>query len=122
MKRVATNARKRSNMTKREMFMAVIEGNVTEEVIKGFKAEIDKMDARNAKRAETPSKRQKENAPLIEAIHGILTNEPQTAAEIAEKVGVSTQKASALLRGIEGLAVTEVKVKGKGKVKGYALA
>ena len=45
-----------------------------------------------------------------------------TAAEIAEKVNISVQKCSALLRQIEGLAVSEIKVKGKGKVKGYALA
>jgi DNA-binding transcriptional regulator GbsR (MarR family) len=52
----------------------------------------------------------------------VLTNEPMTASEVAEKVGVSTQKASALLRQIGGLEVTELKVKGKGKVKGYAIA
>jgi DNA-binding transcriptional regulator GbsR (MarR family) len=45
-----------------------------------------------------------------------------TASDVAEKVEISVQKASALLRQIDGLNVSEIKVKGKGKVKGYALA
>lgn len=109
-------------MTKREMFIAIVNGNVTEEVKAMAQAEIEKMDARNAKRRETPSKKAVVNAVIITKISEVLTKEPQTASAIAEKVGISTQKASALLRQIEGLSVTEVKVKGKGKVKGYALA
>lgn len=109
-------------MTKREMFEAIINGNVTEEVIAMAQSEIEKMNARNAKRRETPSKKALANVEVIGKITEVLTHEPQTASEVAEKVEISTQKASALLRQIEGLTVTEVKVKGKGKVKGYALA
>ena len=109
-------------MTKREMFEAIVNGNVTEEVITMAQSEIDKMDARNAKRRETPSKKALANVEVIGKITEVLTHEPQTASEVAEKVEISTQKASALLRQIDGLTVTEVKVKGRGKVKGYALA
>ena len=109
-------------MTKREMFEAIVNGNVTEEVIAMAQSEIEKMNARNAKRRETPSKKALANVEVIGKITEVLTHEPQTASEVAEKVEISTQKASALLRQIDGLTVTEVKVKGKGKVKGYALA
>lgn len=109
-------------MTRREMFEAIVNGNVTEEVIAMAQNEITKMDERNAKRKNSPSKKSVENEPIKAKISEVLTNTPQSASEIAEKVEISTQKASALLRQIEGLSVTEIKVKGKGKVKGYALA
>lgn len=83
--------------------------------------EIAKLDARNASRKDKPSKKSLENEPIKEAIKSLLIEEPMTASEIAEKVNISVQKASALLRQIDGLTVTEVKVKGKGKVKGYSL-
>lgn len=109
-------------MTKREMYEAIINGNVNEEVIEMAKSEIIKMDEKNAKRKNTPSKVAIANEPIKAKIKEILTHEPQSASEVAEKVEISVQKASALLRQIDGLAVSEIKVKGKGKVKGYALA
>lgn len=109
-------------MTKREMFEAIVNGNITEEVITMAQNEIVKMDERNAKRKNAPSKTAIANEPIKAKIKKVLTSEPQTASEIAEKVEISTQKCSALLRQIDGLTVTEVKVKGKGKVNGYALA
>lgn len=109
-------------MTRREMFEAIVNGNITDEVVEMAQNEIVKMDERNAKRKNTPSKTALANEPIKASIVEVLTHEPQSASEIAEKVEISTQKCSALLRQIEGLAVTEIKVKGKGKVKGYALA
>lgn len=109
-------------MTKREMFEAIVNGNVTDEVVEMARVEIEKLDARNAKRRNTPSKTAVANEPIKAKIVEVLTDEPQTASEIATKVEISVNKASALLRQIDGLTVTEVKVKGKGKVKGYALA
>ena len=108
-------------MTKREMFEAIVNGNVTDEVVEMARVEIEKLDARNAKRRNTPSKTAVANEPIKAKIVEVLTNEPQTASEIATKVEISVNKASALLRQIDGLTVTEVKVKGKSKVKGYAL-
>ena len=109
-------------MTKREMFEAIINGNINEEIVEMAKSEIIKMDEKNAKRKNTPSKTALANEPIKAEIAKVLTNEPQSASAIAEKVNISVQKCSALLRQIEGLAVSEIKVKGKGKVKGYALA
>ena len=109
-------------MTKREMYEVIANGNINDEVIEMAKNELVKMDERNAKRKNTPSKTALANEPIKAEIVKVLTQEPQSASEIAEKVGISTQKCSALLRQIDGLEVSELKVKGKGKVKGYAVA
>ena len=82
--------------------------------------EIAQLDIRNAKRAERPSKKAQENEPIKAEIAKVLTDEPMLASAIAEKIGISTQKASALLRQMD-VKVTDVKVKGKGTQKGYAL-
>jgi predicted Rossmann fold nucleotide-binding protein DprA/Smf involved in DNA uptake len=108
-------------MTKREFYEAVMAlENVDAELVLFAENEINKMNERNAKRKSTPSKTAIANEPIKAQIVEVLTETPQSASEIAEKVGISTQKCSALLRQIEGLTVTEIKVKGKGKVKGYA--
>lgn len=110
-----------TNMTKREFFEAVMAlENVDAELVLFAEQEIEKMNERNAKRKSTPSKTAIANEPIKAQIVEVLTETPQSASEIAEKVGISTQKCSALLRQIENLTVTELKVKGKGKVKGYA--
>lgn len=109
-------------MTRREFFEAVMAVEGIEVELHDFAAnEIEKLNARNAKRSSTPSKRSLANEPIKEEIVKVLTHDAQSASEIAEKVGISTQKSSSLLRQIDGLSVSELKVKGR-KVKGYALA
>lgn len=103
----------------------VIAESANEEVKAFAQKEVEKMDERNARRSATPSKTAIANEPIKAEIVKFLGNhydDVLTASDVAEAVGISTQKASALLRQIDGLTVTEVKVKGKGKVKGYALA
>lgn len=103
----------------------VIAESANEEVKAFAQKEVEKMDERNARRSVNPSKTQIANEPIKAKIVKHLGGHYEdvlTASEIAEAVGISTQKASALLRQIDGLTVTEVKVKGKGKVKGYSLA
>ena len=116
-------------MTNREFFTAIVNASDVEptetqwEELKAFATEaIAKLDARNAKRANTPSKTQKENAPLIEKIASLLTSEPKLASELAKEMEISTQKASALVKKVEGVSVCDVKVKGKGTQKGYYFA
>ena len=109
-------------MTNREFFNAVISAEINDEVIAHAKESLEKLDIRNAKRAERPSKIQKANEPIIKAIADLLTNEPMLASEIAEKCEISTQKASALVKKVEGVSVCDVKVKGKGTQKGYFFA
>ena len=116
-------------MTNREFFTAIVNAYDVEpteaqwEELKAFATEaIEKLDARNAKRANTLSKTQKENAPLIEKIATLLTSEPKLASTLATEMGISTQKASALVKKVEGVSVCDVKVKGKGTQKGYYFA
>ena len=108
-------------MTTREFFTAIANGNITENEIAFAKSAIVKLDERNAKRAAKPSKKAIENEPLKAEIKKVLTAQPQTASVIAEKVNLSTQKVSALLRQMEGIAVVDVKVPKKGTQKGYSI-
>ena len=109
-------------MTNRDFYNAVINANINEEMSSFATEAIAKLDERNAKRASKPSKKSLENEPIKAKILEVLSTEPKVASEVAELVGISTQKASALLRQIEGLEVSEVKVPKRGKMKGYALA
>ena len=109
-------------MTNREFYTAVIADTQNEE-LKAFATEaIAKLDERNAKRASKPSAKQKENEPIVKAISEVLTDEPMLASKIAELCEISTQKASALVKKVEGVQSVDVKVKGKGTQKGYFLA
>lgn len=117
-------------MTIREFMTAVIavEG-MPADLCQFAESEIAKLDARNAKRAEKPSKTALANEPikvelfdLLEEMGGV-----HTASAVVEKLEgkYSVQKVSSLLRQLasEGkLSVVEVKVKGKGKQKGYTIA
>ena len=112
-------------MIKREFFNAIINGKITDEVITMAKEEIEKLDARNEKRRNTMTKEQTANegvkAQIVEFIGDKTT---VVASEIAQGVGVSTQKVSDLCKQLvdEGkLTVADVKVKGKGSVKGYTV-
>jgi len=109
-------------MTKREFLNAVIAETQNVELANFAVTELEKLDARNAKRASKPSKRSLANAPLIEKIKGLLTSEPMLASEVANALEISPQKASALLKQIEGISVVDVKVKSKGTQKGYFFA
>ena len=111
-------------MTNREFYTAVSTNAITEDVIAHAVTALEKLDAANEARKNKPSKKATENAPILEALTNALTIEPKVAADLAAEVGITTQKASALLRqlALDGVAVaTDVKVPKKGKVKGYAL-
>ena len=118
-------------MTKREFLnevIAVIDGTSEVDVLelKEFaKAEIVKLDERNANRSAKPTKAQIENKSIKEKILEVLsTGERMVASTIAEKVEISTQKASALCRQLvesNKLKVEEVKIPRKGKQKAYSI-
>lgn len=119
-----------ANMTKREFLKAIASMNgIDAELSLYAEQELKKMDEKNEKRRNSPSKKAQENEPIKKAIVEFLKDkeEPITASAIAENVEgcTSTQKASALCRQLvaEGkLTAVEVKVKGKGKQKGYNVA
>ena len=120
-------------MTKREFFVKVAAGEMTEEM-QTFAAEaLVKMDAtleaRKGKLSEKEQAKRDANVALATRVaHEILGAEAKTAtdvaAELTELLGeeVKVQKASALCRkAVElGLAVqTEVKIPKKGTQKAY---
>lgn len=111
-------------MTNREFYQAVI-NEVANEELKAFAQDaIAKLDKRNENRSNKPSKTQIANEPIKKVIAELLTDKPMSATEIAGKVEISTQKASALCRQLvnDGVAkVTDVK-SNKRVVKGYAKA
>ena len=101
-------------MTQRDFYNAVI-ATVDNDELKAFATDaIAKLDERNAKRASKPSKTQIANEPIIKAIASVLTDEPMLASKIAELCEISTQKASALVKKVDGVQSVDVKVKGKG--------
>ena len=114
-------------MTNREFLNAVIALSASEEITEHAKAMIASLDKKNAARTSKPSKTQLENAPIKEAILGVIAemNAEASASVLLERLNISAQKASSLCRQLveEGkLSKGERKEKGKGLVKVYSLA
>ena len=110
-------------MTKREFLMKVRD-EVKDETLSAYADyELRKMDEANEKRKARPTKAQKENGPLMEALRGALKDGDLTAKMGAEKLQVSTQKASALFRGLEklGIVTSRVEKVGSATAKVYSL-
>ena len=109
-------------MTKREFYVAIANGEMNDEVKATAEKKKKKMNEANEKRKNTLSKKQEENEAVKVEMLTHLDTEPKTATTIGELMGISTQKASALLRQLvnDGKATaTEVKITGKGKQKAY---
>lgn len=116
-----------TEMTMKTFMTAVLNTKgITPEMETFAKAEIAKIEGKNAKRRATPTAAQKANAEMLTAFLAVLSEtETITASTAAVRMGVTVQKASALLQsGVKSgaLTVSEVKVKGKGTVKAYTKA
>ena len=112
-------------MTNREFYNAIINNTITAEVTDFAKAEIDKLNARNDKRRNTPTKEQIANEGIKTEMLSVLANGAMVASEISAKMGISTQKVTALAKQLveaEKVVSVDVKIKGKGTVKQYRLA
>lgn len=118
-------------MTNREFLTAIAKSSLSDDLTTYAAEQIAKLDMRNAARKEKqsskPSKTAIENEPIKASIMDFLSTqtEPMIAADIAENVGITTAKASAMLRQLadNGKVIkSEVKVPKKGKVKGYAVS
>lgn len=117
-------------MTKREMYVAIVNGEMNEEM-KELAAELlEGLDASNAKRKEKAAEKRAEKlefeAELVDSIVEFLGDEFVTASDICnafEEIG-TPQKATILVkRAVEDGRVVMEKVKGaKGKVNGYKRA
>ena len=115
-----------TELTMRQYHEGVLSGNITPAMQAKAKAEIAKLDATNAKRAEKAAEKAKENEPIkVEIYNYLVANGTKTTVEIAgavELLGGSAPKASAMCRQMvdDGrLTASEVSVKGKGKQKAY---
>ena len=87
-------------MTKREFFAKVKElDGCTDEM----REIADKCIAQLDKKSSKPTKAQLENEGYKAQIAEYLGTEPQTARQIAEGVGLSTNKVAALLRAMDGI-------------------
>lgn len=125
---IMANSVSSSDITLRQYHEAVISGNITDAIIAKARAEIAKLDATNAKRAEKAAEKAKENDPIKNAIYNLLV---EKGAMVASEIGaalttpeaeITTSKASSMCRQMveeRRLTVEDVKVKGKGKVKQY---
>ena len=113
-------------MTNREFFEKVAKNEITADVIAHATKGIADLDKRNADRKEKPSKTALANEPIKASILEYLVGKSEVVASaIGEALGISTSKASALcgqLVAEDKVVASEVKIKGKGKVKGYTLA
>ena len=112
----------------RTFYTNVANGTVGEAEVEKALDLIKKLDERNAKRREKPSKATLENvenrAKVVEVLKG--ADHPMTASEIASLTGFSIQKVGSLItgkNGVEGIVISKVKsASGKGKVNAYSLA
>ena len=103
-------------MTQREFYTEVANcTNLTADARAIAQAWVDKDEAKySAKRAEY--------AELREATVALLkgASEPMTASAVAGELEISAPKATSVLKSIEGIKVSEVRV-GNRIVKGYSL-
>lgn len=110
-------------MTRREFFQAVANNAITEEVITYAVDAIDKLDAQNIKRKEKPTKAQIENAELVKKMVEMFGGQSKVLAhDIAEKMEITTSKATALCRMAvkEGKATVDDAVVNKSVKKIYS--
>ena len=112
-------------MTNREFFNAIVKANLGEDITNHALAEIGKLDKKNAKRKATEGEIKVENKPIAEAILKALEGGSMLSANLAQAVGVTTQKVNGVAGEMVKLGMLDkfkVKVKNKGEQTAYALA
>lgn len=116
-----------SKMTARNFYNAIAAGTINNELMEYAAEALRKMDEANEKRKTKISPSQLENEKLKNEIAEKMVGMGYTtAAIIAEMMGISPNKASALCRMMADekdgrFVVTEVKNEKKNKVKAYKL-
>ena len=123
-------------MTKREFYEKVAAGEMNDEMQTFATVELAKMaeaaKKRKGKVSEKEQAKRDANAALVErVVNEVLGTEAMTATDVGAKLTeltgeeYSVQKVSALCRAAEAAGkanAEEVKVPGKGKLKGYTRA
>lgn len=112
-------------MTEREFLTGLNKETMNDAQKEYITERIAKLDERNVKRKNTPTKTQKENEGVMNTIVATLVaNGKMFASEIATAVGISTQKVSGLCKLLvdsNRIKVEDVKVKNKGTLKQYSV-
>ena len=114
--------------TNREFLNAVIKADVSKDITEFAQAQIAALDKKNAQHKVSKSAlaHKAENDGFKSAILAALADgTTKKASDLATALNVSTQKISALAKQLAdsgAITVSDVKVKGKGTVKGYTLA
>lgn len=96
-------------MTKLTYAMAIdsaINGNITDEVREKLEALKTQLAKRNSGERK-PTKTQRENEGVKTEILGVLSDEGKQCKDIAEAVGISGQKCSALLKQLVDAGLAE---------------
>ena len=115
-------------MTRKERLRAVIDGNISEELVADCQRELEKLEAKEAERKATPTENQLANKLIENSIVDLLSHEaPLTIEQINEEVGrtYTRQKLTAICTNLVRRGILEsekIKVKGKGERVAYRLA
>ena len=112
-------------MTNREFYNAIVKANINADLTAHAEAEIAKLDKKNAKRKAEEGTIKTENRPIAEAILKALEGGSMLSANLAQAVGVTTQKVNGVAGEMVKLGMLDkfkVKVKNKGEQTAYALA
>ena len=112
-------------MTNREFYNAIVKANINADLTAHAVAEIAKLDKKNAKRKAEEGTIKEENRPIADAILKVLANGSMLSANLAQAVGVTTQKVNGVAGEMVKLGMLDkfkVKVKNKGEQTAYALA
>ena len=100
-------------MTTRELYQAVIDGNITEDTLSKAQELIAALDAKNAKRKTTPTKDQKEAAARREIVLGFFADHPTevfTRDAVADALGITPSQVTAACKALgESLTKSEAK-------------
>lgn len=110
--------------TNRMGFTAIVNGKITDEVIKWAEGEIAKLDKKNAKRKAAEGEIKAENKPVADAIIKALAEGRMLSTDLAKYIGQTTQKTNGVAGEMVklGMLVKEkIKVKGKGELTAYSL-
>ena len=111
-------------MTNREFYNAIVKANINADLTAHAVAEIAKLDKKNAKRKAEEGTIKEENRPIAEAILKALEGGSMLSANLAQAVGVTTQKVNGVAGEMVKLGMLDkfkVKVKNKGEQTAYAL-
>ena len=111
--------------TNRMGFTAIVNGKITDEVIKWAEGEIAKLDKKNAKRKAAEGEIKADNKPVADAIVKALAEGRMLSTDLAKYIGQTTQKTNGVAGEMVklGMLVKEkIKVKGKGELTAYSLA